>query len=73
MATATRQDDQGIAVHVGEEGAEGEEEYQDAEGQGAGDDRDKMPLILTILETHPMEEHVDTIPWIPYHPILWIS
>ena len=33
MAAATRQDDQGNVVLVGEEGAEGEEgEYQDAEG-----------------------------------------
>ena len=40
MAAAARHDDQGNAVHIGEEGAEGEEgEYQDAEGQGAGDDR----------------------------------
>ena len=40
MATATRQDDQGNVIQVGEEGAEGEEgEYQDAESQGAGDDR----------------------------------
>ena len=23
---------------------------------------DKVPLILTILETHPMEEHMDAIP-----------
>ena len=23
---------------------------------------DKAPLILTILETHPTEEHVDAIP-----------
>ena len=39
MATATRQDDQGNVIQVGE-GAEGEErEYQDAEGQGVGDDR----------------------------------
>ena len=34
---------------------------------------DKMPLLLVILKTHPMEEHMDTIPWIPYHPTLWIS
>ena len=40
MAAATRQDDQGNVIQVGEEGAEGEErEYQDAKGQGAGDDR----------------------------------
>ena len=33
MALAARQDDKGNAVHVGEEGAEGEEgEYQDAKG-----------------------------------------
>ena len=33
MAAATRQDDQGNVVQVGEEGDEGEEgEYQDAEG-----------------------------------------
>ena len=42
MATATRQYDQGNAVHVGEEGAEGEEgEYQNAKGRGAGDDREQ--------------------------------
>ena len=34
---------------------------------------DEVPLILMILETHPMEEYVDAIPWIPYHPTLWIS
>ena len=40
MATAARQDDKGNVIQVGEEGAEGEEgEYQDAKGQGAGDDR----------------------------------
>ena len=40
MAAAARQDDQGNVVQVGEEGEEGEEgEYQDAEGQGPGDDR----------------------------------
>ena len=33
----------------------------------------KVPLLLTILETHPMEEHMDAIPWIPYHLTLWIS
>ena len=38
MATAARQDDQGNVIQVGEEGAEGE--YQDAKGQGAGDDRE---------------------------------
>ena len=38
MATAARQDDQGNVIQVGE-GAEGEGEYQDAEGRGAGDDR----------------------------------
>ena len=32
MAAAARQDDQGNVVQVGEEGDEGEEEYQDAEG-----------------------------------------
>ena len=40
MAAATRQYDQGNVVQVGEEGDEGEEgEYQDAEGQGPGNDR----------------------------------
>ena len=34
---------------------------------------DKVPLIPMILETHLMEEHMDAIPWIPYHPTLWIS
>ena len=37
MAAATRQDDQGNVVQVGEEGEEGE--YQDAKGQGPGNDR----------------------------------
>ena len=32
MATATRQDDQGNVIQVGEEGTEGEGEYQDAKG-----------------------------------------
>ena len=40
MAAATRQDDQGNLVQVGEEGDEGEEgEHQDAEGRGPGDER----------------------------------
>ena len=34
---------------------------------------DEVPPIPMILETHLMEEHVDAIPWIPYHPTLWIS
>ena len=34
---------------------------------------DEVPLILKTLETHPMEESVDAIPWIPYHPTLWTS
>ena len=32
MAAATRQDDQGNVVQVGEEGDEGEGEHQDTEG-----------------------------------------
>ena len=40
MAAATRQDDQGNVVQVGDEGDEGDEgEYQDAEGRGPGDER----------------------------------
>ena len=40
MAAATRQDDQGNLVQVGEEGDEGEEgEHQDTEGRGPGDER----------------------------------
>ena len=40
MAAATRQDDQGNVVQVGEEGDEGEEgEHQDTEGQGPGGER----------------------------------
>ena len=40
MAAAARQDDQGNVVQVGEEGDEGEEgEYQDAKGQGPGNER----------------------------------
>ena len=35
MAAATRQDDQGNVIQVGEGAEEGE--YQDAKGQGAGD------------------------------------
>ena len=74
MAAATRQDDQGNVIQVGEEGAEGEErEYQDAKGQGAGDDRGWGAPILMTLETHPIEEHMDAIPLIPCHPTLWIS
>ena len=34
---------------------------------------DEVPPIPAILKTHLMEEHVDAIPWIPYHPTLWIS
>ena len=37
MVAATRHDDQGNVIHVGEEGAEGE--YYDTEGWGIGDDR----------------------------------
>ena len=32
MAAAAGHDDQGNIIHVGEEGAEGEEEYHDAKG-----------------------------------------
>ena len=40
MAAATRQDDQGNLVQVGDKGDEGEEgEHQDTEGQGPGDER----------------------------------
>ena len=39
MAAAARQDDQGNVIQVGEEGAEEEGEYHDAEGRGIGDDR----------------------------------
>ena len=40
MAAATRQDDQGNVVQVGEEGDEGEEgEHQDTKGRGPGDER----------------------------------
>ena len=40
MATATRHNDQGNVIHIGEEGAEGEEgKYHDAKGPGIGDDR----------------------------------
>ena len=74
MAAAARQDDQGNVIQVGEEGAEGEEgEYQDTKGEVQVMIGDKVPLILMILKTHPMEEHVDAIPWIPYHLTLWIS
>ena len=74
MAAATRQDDQGNLVQVGEEGDEGEEgntrmpkdEVQVMKG-------DEVPPIPTNLKTLLMEEHVDAIPWIPYHPTLWIS
>ena len=42
MATAARHDDQGNVIHVGKEGAEGEEgEYHDAKGQGISDDREQ--------------------------------
>ena len=74
MATAARQDDQGNVIQVGEEGAEGEGgDYQDAlKGKVPVMIGDEVPLILMILETHPMEEHVDAIPWIPDHVTLWI-
>ena len=29
---------------------------------------DEVPPIPTNLETLLMEEHMDAIPWIPYHP-----
>ena len=74
MAAATRQDDQGNVVQVGEEEAEGEEgEYQDTKGKVQVMIGDEVPPIPMILETHLMEEHVDAIPWIPYHLTLWIS
>ena len=69
MAAATRQDDQGNVVQVGEEG---EGEHQDTEGWGPGNERDEVPPIPMNLEALLMEEHIDTIPWIPYHPTLWI-
>ena len=34
---------------------------------------DEVPPIPMNLETLLMEEHIDTIPWIPYHLTLWIS
>ena len=70
MAAATRQDDQGNVVQVGDEG---EGEYQDTEGWVQAMIGDEVPPMPTILETLLMEEHVDAIPWIPYHPTLWIS
>ena len=66
MAAAARQDNQGNVVQVGEG------EYQNTEGWGPGDDRGEVPLIPMNLETLLMEEHVDAIPWIPYHLTLWI-
>ena len=40
MAAATRHDDQGNVVQVGDKEAKGEEgEYQDTKGQGPGNDR----------------------------------
>ena len=33
---------------------------------------DEVPLIPTNLKTLLMEEHIDAIPWIPYHLTLWI-
>ena len=33
---------------------------------------DEVPLIPMNLETLLMEEHMDAIPWIPYHLTLWI-
>ena len=29
---------------------------------------DEVPPIPTNLKTLLMEEHIDAIPWIPYHP-----
>ena len=34
---------------------------------------DEVPQTPANLETLLMEEHIDAIPWIPYHPTLWIS
>ena len=33
---------------------------------------DEVPLIPMNLKTLLMEEHVDAIPWIPFHLTLWI-
>ena len=33
----------------------------------------EVPLIPMNLETLLIAEHVDAIPWIPYHLTLWIS
>ena len=68
---AARQDDLGNLVQVGDEGEEGE--HQDAEGRGPGDERGWGAPDPMNLKTLLMEEHVDAIPWIPYHPTLWIS
>ena len=54
MAAATRHDDQGNVIHIGEEGAEGEEgEYHDTEGRGIGDDRGQ-----SVPDPHdPLDPH----------------
>ena len=74
MATATRQDDQGNVIQVGEnELKEKKESTRTQNGKVQVMIGDKLPMMLMILETHPMEEHMDAIPWIPYHLTLWIS
>ena len=65
MAAATRHDDQGNVIHIGEEGVEGEEgEYHDTEGWGIGDDRGqgapdphnpRDPPHRGVYECHPLD------------------
>ena len=74
MAAATRHDDQGNVVQVGEEEMkEKKENTRMLKGEVQVMIGDEVPLIPMILETLLMEEHVDAIPWIPYHLTLWIS
>ena len=63
MAAATRHDDQGNIIHIGKEGLEEKKEntmmLKDEALVMIGD---KVPLILTILKTHLMEQHMGAFP-----------
>ena len=65
MAAATRQDDQDTVIQVYIEKKELKEKKENTmtlKDEALVMIGDKVPLILTILETHPVEEHVNAIP-----------
>ena len=70
---AARQDDQGNLVQVEEGEKEKKENTRMLKDEVQVMKGDEVPPIPINLETLLMEEHVDAIPWIPYHPTLWIS